>query len=86
MGLCLEQVTSNQRGRRERDADGRTWAVSEAMAAVEVFPVCLSVRLFMCLSVSFLSLLVAILDVFFFLFFFCKTLNSNVWQLFILKI
>lgn len=56
MGLCLEQVTSNQRGRRERDADGRTWAVSEAMAAVEVFPVCLSVCPFIYVSVCLFSL------------------------------
>lgn len=47
MGLCLEQVTSNQRGRREGDADERTWTVPKTMATVEVFPVCLS----MCLSV-----------------------------------
>lgn len=47
MGLCLEQVTSNQRGRGEGDADERTWTVPKTMATVEVFPVCLS----MCLSV-----------------------------------
>lgn len=51
MGLCLEQVTSNQRGRGEGDADERTWTVPKTMATVEVFPVCLSVCLCVYLSV-----------------------------------
>lgn len=52
MGLCLEQVTSNQRGRGEGDADERTWTVPKTMATVEVFPVCLSVCLSVRLSLS----------------------------------
>lgn len=51
MGLCLEQVTSNQRGRGEGDADERTWTVPKTMATMEVLPVCLSFCLSMCLSV-----------------------------------
>lgn len=51
MGLCLEQVASNKRGRGEGDADERTWTVPKTMATVEVFPVCLSVCLCVYLSV-----------------------------------
>lgn len=59
MGLCLEQVTSNQRGRGEGDADERTWTVPKTMATMEVLPVCLTVWLCVCLSV-FVCLLICL--------------------------